>query len=83
MEKPQVADLSALYGQFANQGLVIPGISAETAEKVAPFVHEHSVPYPVLLDPDRKVNALKLVASAIDLRTRQQFLAMLAKAGLR
>lgn len=97
--RKEIPDLSALYGQFANQGLVILGISAETAEKVAPFVHEHSVPYPVLLDPDRKVSALfgvegipksyvygrdgKLVASAIDMRTRQQFLAMLAKAGLR
>jgi hypothetical protein len=57
------------------------------------------VPYPVLLDPGDKVNKLfsvggiprsfvydregKLVATAIDMRTRQQFLAMLAKAGLR
>jgi peroxiredoxin len=51
--RKEIPDLSALYRQFANQGLVIPGISAETAEKVA---------------------------SAIDMRTRQQFLAMLAKA---
>ena len=69
------------------------------ADKVAPFVQEHHVPYPVLLDPGRQVHARfsvegipksyvydrdgKLLATAIDMRTRQQFLAMLAKAGLR
>jgi hypothetical protein len=56
------------------------------------------VSYPVLLDPGRKVNTMlhiegiprsfvydrqgKLVAQAIDMRTQQQFLAMLAQAGL-
>jgi peroxiredoxin len=97
--RKEMPDLSALYGQFDKQGLVILGISDETAAKVASFVEEHRVPYPVLLDPGRKVHALfsvegipksyvydregKLVATAIDMRTKQQFLAMLAKAGLR
>ncbi|MGP8243330.1 MAG: TlpA disulfide reductase family protein [Bryobacteraceae bacterium] len=97
--RKEMPDLAALYAQFESRGLVILGISDETADKVAPFVQAHQVPYPVLLDPGAKVHALfsvegipksflydregKLVATAIDMRTRQQFLAMLAKAGLR
>jgi peroxiredoxin len=96
--RKEIPDLSALYTQFETQGLVILGISDETADKVAPFVQAHHVPYPVLLDPGRKVYDLfsvegipesflydrdgKLVATAIDMRTRQQLLAMLARAGL-
>jgi peroxiredoxin len=66
--------------------------------KVQPFVAEHHTTYPVLLDPGRRVHQLfrvqgipksfvydrdgKLVAEAIDMRTRGQFLQMLAEAGL-
>jgi peroxiredoxin len=97
--RKEIPDLAALYSGFSSQGLVILGISDETADKVAPFAQKQNVPYPVLLDPGDKVNKLfsvggiprsfvydregKLVATAIDMRTRQQFLAMLAKAGLR
>jgi hypothetical protein len=57
------------------------------------------VTYPILLDPGRKVNDLfrvegipktfiydregKLVAQSIDMRTRKQFLGMIAQAGIR
>ena len=73
-------------------------LSDEEAAKVAAFVKEHDVRYTVLLDPGSKVSTLfgaegipksyvydrdgKLVATAIDMRTMGQFLAMLAKAGL-
>jgi peroxiredoxin len=66
---------------------------------VKPFVQERKVTYPILLDPGRKVMELfqvegiprsflydregKLVAEAIDMRTREQFLAMLKQAGLK
>jgi peroxiredoxin len=96
--RKEMPDLAALYTQFKSQGFVILGISDETADKVAAFVKEHNVPYPVLLDPGRKVNTSfcvdgipksyvydrqgKIVATAIDMRTKQQFLAMLSKAGL-
>jgi peroxiredoxin len=96
--RKEMPDLEALYDRFKDQGFVILGISDEDAATVKPFVAEHSVAYPVLLDPGRKVNDLfsiqgipksfvydrdgKLVAESIDMRTRNQFLAMLAQAGL-
>jgi len=84
--------------RFGPKGLVILGISDEKAGKVKPFIRERKVTFPVLLDPNRKVNEAfivegipktfvydrdgKLVAQSIDMRTQKQFLEMLAKAGV-
>ena len=73
-------------------------ISDEQTAKVAPFINRRKISYPVLLDPGRKVNDLfvvegipkrlgydrngKMVAQSIDMRTRTQFVEMLAPAGL-
>jgi peroxiredoxin len=97
--RKEMPDLEALYTQFASQGLVILGISDEEAAKVEPFIREHKITFPVLLDPGRDVNTMfvvegipksfvydregKLVAQSIDMRTREQFLEMLSKAGLK
>jgi peroxiredoxin len=94
--RKEMPDLEALFERFASQGLVILGISDEEAAKVEPFIRERKVTFPVLLDPGRKVNDMfvvegipktfvydregKLVAQSIDMRTRKQFLEMLAKA---
>jgi peroxiredoxin len=96
--RKEMPDLQALYNQFKDQGLVILGISDEDASKVRPFVSAQKITYPILLDPGRKVNDLfrmdsipktfiydrsgKLVSQSIDMRTRRQFLEMLAQAGL-
>jgi len=96
--RKEMPDLEALYNQFKDQGLVILGISDENESKVRPFIAAQKVTYPILLDPGRKVNELfridsipksfvydrggKLVSQSIDMRTRKQFLAMLAQAGL-
>jgi peroxiredoxin len=96
--RKEMPDLETLNKQFKDQGLVILAISDEDAGKVAPFIAEQKVTYPILLDPGRKVNELfqiegipktfvydrggKLVAQSIDMRTRRQFLEMLAQAGL-
>jgi len=96
--RKEMPDLEMLYRQFKDQGLVILAISDEVESKVRPFVAEQKVTYPILLDPGRKVNDLfqiegipktfvydrsgKLVAQSIDMRTRRQFLEMLAQAGL-
>jgi peroxiredoxin len=96
--RKEMPDLEALYQQFKDQGLVILAISDEDAGKVKPFIAERKVTYPILPDPGRKVNELfqvegipktfvydrggKLVAQSIDMRTRRQFLEMLAQAGL-
>jgi peroxiredoxin len=97
--RKEMSDLQALYDRFHGQGLVILAVSDEEANKVRPFIAERNVTYPILLDPGRKVNELfriqgipksfvydrhgKLVAQAIDMRTRKQFLEMLGRAGLR
>ncbi len=97
--RKEVPDLGALYSRFQQEGFVVLAISDEDAGKVAAFVKEHGVRYPVLLDPDGKVGKLfgaegipksfvydhdgRLVATAIDMRTMGQFLAMLSRAGLR
>jgi len=96
--RKEMPDLESLYGRFKDQGFVILAISDEDAAKVKPFIAERNITYPILLDPGRKVNDLfvvegipksfvydrggKLVAESIDMRTRKQFLAMLAQAGL-
>jgi peroxiredoxin len=97
--RKEMPDLETLYQQFKEQGLVILAISDEGAGKVKPFIAQQKVTYPVLLDPGRKVNELfqiegipktfvydrngKLVAQSIDMRTRRQFLEMLAEAGIK
>jgi len=91
-------DLEALYQQFAKQGFLVLAISDEDKSKVQPFIAQNPVTYPILLDPGRKVNELfqvsgipksfiynrdgNLVAESIDMRTRKQFLELLAQAGL-
>jgi peroxiredoxin len=96
--RKEMPDLQALYDKYKDQGFVVLSISDEDAAKVAPFIAERKITYPVLLDPGRKVNDAfivdgipksfvydregRLVAQSIDMRTRSQFQAMLAQAGL-
>jgi peroxiredoxin len=96
--RKEMPDLETLYERFQAKGFVVLAISDEDAAKVAPFIHERAVTFPVLLDPERKVNKAfivegiphsfvydrdgKLVAQSIDMRTQKQFLEMLGKAGL-
>ena len=97
--RKEMPDLEALYNRFQEQGFVILAVSEdEETAKVGPFIAEHKITYPILLDPGSKVNNLfqvegipksfvydrdgKLVAQSIDMRTQRQFLAMLAQAGL-
>jgi len=96
--RKEMPDLDALYDKFKDQGFVVLAISDEEVAKVAPFIGERKISYPVLLDPGRKVNDLfivegipksfvydrsgKLVTQSIDMRTRSQFVEMLAQAGL-
>jgi len=96
--RKEMPDLETLYNEFKDQGLLILAISDEDISKVKPFITEHHTTYPILLDPGSKVHELfqvdgipksfvydrdgKLVAEAIDMRTRKQFLEMLVQAGL-
>ena len=96
--RKEIPDLVILYERFQSKGLVVLAISDEDKAKVEPFMRERNVPFPVLLDPERKVNGMfivegipksfvydregRLVAQSIDMRTQKQFMEMLAKAGL-
>jgi peroxiredoxin len=97
--RKEMPDLDSLYNRFKDQGFVILAISEdEETAKVGPYIAEHKITYPILLDPGSKVNNLfqvegipksfvydregKLVAQSIDMRTQRQFLEMLAQAGL-
>jgi peroxiredoxin len=91
-------DLDAIYKQYRGDGLVILSISNEERAKVDSYIAEHKVSYPILLDPDGKVNGQFIVqgipktfvydrkghlaAQSIDMRTRGQFMEMLKRAGL-
>jgi len=97
--RKEMPDLNALYAKFKEKGLVILAISDENPAKVQPFIAEHNYSFPILLDPGDKVTKLmavegiprsfvydregKLVAQAIDMRTRGQLLEMLSQAGLK
>ncbi len=94
----EMPDLDAFSKRFASQGLVVLSITDEDAAKVNPYLAAHKITYPILLDPGRKVAERfhvqgiprtfvfdrngKLVTQAIDRRTKNQFLQMLAQAGL-
>jgi len=96
--RKEMPDLQALYDKYKDRGFMVLSISDEEAAKVGPFIAERKISYPVLLDLGRKVNEAfvvegipksfvydregKLVAQSIDMRTRAQFLEMLAQAGL-
>lgn len=96
--RKEMPDLNALYKEFKGKGFVVLAISDEKPATVRSFLAKHKVKYPILIDPGDKVHKEfavdgipksylydrdgKLVAQAMDMRTRRQFLAMLAKAGL-
>jgi peroxiredoxin len=96
--RKEMPDLNALYRKFKDQGFVVLAISDEKAETVRSFIEKHKVEYPILLDPGDRIHQQfavdgipksylynrdgKLVAEAMDMRTKEQFLRMLAKTEL-
>jgi thiol-disulfide isomerase/thioredoxin len=96
--RKEMPDLEALSKEFGPKGLVVLAVSDEDAAKVNSYIGEHPYTYPILLDPGDKLEKQmavdgipksflynregKIVAQAIDMRTRGQFLQMLAQAGL-
>jgi len=86
--RSEMPDLETLYKKFKNEGLVVLSISDEDASKVKPIIDEHRFSYPILIDPGRIVGKEyniegipksfvydrdgKLVAQAIDMRTKRQ-----------
>lgn len=96
--RKEMPDLETLYKRFSSKGLVILAVSDEEDAKVRPFIIKQKYTYPVLLDPGRVINTRfqiggipvslvydrsgKLVAQSSDMRTMEQFLEMLGRAGI-
>jgi peroxiredoxin len=94
----EMPDMDALYKRFSDKGLIVLAVSDEKRETVEDFLKKQNYTFPVMLDPDRKVNTAfgiegipnsflfdrkgKLVAQSIDMRTERQFLEMVQAAGL-
>ena len=90
--------MEKLYHRFAEKGFIVLAVSDEKRETVEGFLQKQNYTFPVLLDPDRKVNTAffvegipksflfdrqgKLVAQSVDMRTESQFLEMFKSAGL-
>ncbi len=95
--RKEMPDLDALFKKYKKKGLVVLALSDEDAAKVQAFLAKEPFSFPVLLDPggvaarNFGVDGIprsflfdrsgKLVAQAIDMRTRGQFEAMLKQAG--
>jgi peroxiredoxin len=96
--RKEMPDMEKLYQRFESKGLIVLAVSDEDKDTVATFEAKQKYTFPILLDPDRKVNDSfnvegipksflfdregKLVAQAIDMRTESQFLEMLKSAGM-
>lgn len=94
----EMPDLNLLFTHFQSQGLIILSITEDEAQKVAPFIQKTGYRPTVLLDADDRVHKLfhvegipktfllgrdgRLLSTAIDRRTRRQFLQMLSKSDL-
>lgn len=94
----EMPDLDALSRYFAPQGLVVLSITDEDMIKIGSFLNGSKYNPTILLDTEDKVHQLfhvtgipntylfgrdgKLLAVAIDQRTRRQFLEMLSKTNL-
>jgi peroxiredoxin len=95
----EMAALDQIYRQYQQQGLVILSISSESSSTVKSYVRSIGYAPPVLLDEGGRVATQfhvsgiprtfvfdregRLASQATDMRTRQQFLRMLATAGLK
>ena len=51
----QACGYGALWPQFAEKGAVVLGVSKDTVESHKKFAEKHSLPFPVLADPDHTV----------------------------
>src|SRR5260221_669193 len=94
----EMSDLDSIYRRFKKDGLIVLAITGERADKAKEFVDEHRLSYPVLLDSGMKsheqyaIDGLprsfgynrdgRLVAQAMNTRTKKQFMDMLELAGL-
>jgi peroxiredoxin len=96
--RKEMPDMEKLSRKYESKGLTVLAVSDEKRETVEGFLARNPYTFPVLLDPDRKVNTAffvegipksfifdregQLAAQAIDMRTERQFMELLKRAGL-
>jgi peroxiredoxin len=96
--RKEMPDMEKLSREFAKKGLVVLAVSDENRDVVESYLVKERYSFPILLDPDRKVNTAfqvegipqsfvfdrsgKLAGHAIDMRTEAQFREILRVAGL-
>lgn len=97
--RKEMGDLDQLYSQYQQQGLIVLSISSESSSVVKSYIRSIGYRPPVLLDAGGRVATKfhvsgiprtfifdregRLASQATDMRTRQQFLRMLAAVGLK
>jgi peroxiredoxin len=99
----EMPDLEALFERYEGQGLIVIGITPDTADSELPdlqkFLADRNITYPILMDKGNKIQSEfgletlgqsfvysrdgSLIAQTPYLRTRKQFLEMLAQAGIK
>ena len=96
--RKEMPDMEKLYRNYEQKGLIVLAVSDEQRPVVEAFLAKNPYSFPILLDPDRKVNTAftvegipksfifdregRLAAMAIDMRTESQFMELLKQAGL-
>jgi peroxiredoxin len=97
--RKEIPDLERLYEEYKSRDFIVLGIADDDVSKLKEYVAKQKIRYPVLPDPEHVVHKAlsiegipatliysrdgKLAAQAVDMRTRQQFLRLLAQAGLK
>ncbi|WP_051670004.1 TlpA disulfide reductase family protein [Bryobacter aggregatus] len=96
--RKEMPDLDWLQKKYASKGLVILAISDEEEAKIRSYLSDKNFKFPILRDAGKAVSTYmgieaipksffynregKLVAHAIDMRTRAQFLNLLRRTGI-
>jgi peroxiredoxin len=97
--RKEIPDLIKLYDEFKGKNFVVLGVSDDDPAKLKSVAEALEIKFPIIIDTDGKVQKSlgiegipatliydcdgKLAAQAVDMRTRQQFLQLLAQAGLK
>ena len=95
----ELFDLQNVFDQNSARGVIVLSIADGPEANVQPFMEQFGTSYPVLLDPGNKIHELyhidgvprsfvfdrngNLAATAINMRTLDQFTQMLAQAGVK
>lgn len=61
----EVPELNKLYNQFKDKNTVVVGVAVDNADKVADYVEQYSVDYPVLVGGDEALQLSKKLGNKV------------------